>query len=260
MTPGTPVSGSRFPVPVSFEFYPPKTDEQREQLDRTVGKLRPHAPDYVSCTFGAGGSTLAYTSETVRHLRQAHALDAAPHISCVGGTREELRELLRLYKALGCRRIVALRGDLVRDLLDAQARLLRELLEESVGQHVAPARQRRGDGDVHPIGVEDDELRLEMARVVRRHVDRARGARGEIGRDEDVRDLHDRLSLDALTGIAPVRASLSRRSARRNGAPTGRYLAWMSSRSSRRFVTTSAGSSLPEAPPYPRNCVSSSRA
>ncbi len=99
-------------VPVSFEFYPPKTDEQREQLDRTVGKLRPHAPDYVSCTFGAGGSTLAYTSETVRHLRQAHALDAAPHISCVGGTREELRELLRLYKALGCRRIVALRGDL----------------------------------------------------------------------------------------------------------------------------------------------------
>ena len=112
MTPGTPVSGSRFPVPVSFEFYPPKTDEQREQLDRTVGKLRPHAPDYVSCTFGAGGSTLAYTSETVRHLRQAHGLDAAPHISCVGGTREELRELLRLYKALGCRRIVALRGDL----------------------------------------------------------------------------------------------------------------------------------------------------
>ena len=99
-------------VPVSFEFYPPKTDEQRAQLDRTVGKLAAHAPEYVSCTFGAGGSTLSYTSETVRHLRQTHGLEAVPHISCVGGSREELRELLRLYKALGCRRLVALRGDL----------------------------------------------------------------------------------------------------------------------------------------------------
>ena len=99
-------------VPVSFEFYPPKTDEQRAQLDRSVGRLKAHAPEYVSCTFGAGGSTLAYTSETVRHLRQSHGLEAVPHISCVGGTREELRELLRLYRALGCRKLVALRGDL----------------------------------------------------------------------------------------------------------------------------------------------------
>ena len=99
-------------VPVSFEFYPPKTDEQRAQLDRTMQRLKPHAPEYVSCTFGAGGSTLAYTSETVRHLRQEHGVEAVPHISCVGGTREELRELLRLYKALGCRKLVALRGDL----------------------------------------------------------------------------------------------------------------------------------------------------
>ena len=99
-------------VPVSFEFYPPKTDEQRAQLDRSVERLKAHAPEYVSCTFGAGGSTLAYTSETVRHLRQSHGLEAVPHISCVGGTREELRELLRLYRALGCRKLVALRGDL----------------------------------------------------------------------------------------------------------------------------------------------------
>ena len=99
-------------VPVSFEFYPPKTDEQRAQLDRTMERLKPHAPEYVSCTFGAGGSTLAYTSETVRHLRQEHGADAVPHISCVGGTREELRELLRMYKALGCSKVVALRGDL----------------------------------------------------------------------------------------------------------------------------------------------------
>ncbi len=99
-------------VPVSFEFYPPKTDEQRTQLDRTAKKLKAFAPSYVSCTFGAGGSTLSYTSETVRHLHQHHGLDAAPHLSCVGGTREEIRELLQLYRQLGCTRIVALRGDL----------------------------------------------------------------------------------------------------------------------------------------------------
>ena len=97
---------------ISFEFYPPKTDEQRALLDRTAQKLKQHAPDYVSCTFGAGGSTLSYTSETVRHLKQEHGFEAAPHLSCMGGSREEIRELLRLYRALGCRRIVALRGDL----------------------------------------------------------------------------------------------------------------------------------------------------
>ena len=99
-------------TPISFEFYPPKTDEQRSLLDRTAAKLKSYAPEYVSCTFGAGGSTLSYTSETVRHLHQTHGLDAAPHISCMGGSREEIRELLNLYRALGCRRLVALRGDL----------------------------------------------------------------------------------------------------------------------------------------------------
>ena len=97
---------------LSFEFYPPKTDDQRAQLDRTARKLKVHAPDYVSCTFGAGGSTLSYTSETVRHLNQHHGFEAAPHLSCVGGTREEIRELLKLYRAIGVKRIVALRGDL----------------------------------------------------------------------------------------------------------------------------------------------------
>lgn len=97
---------------ISFEFYPPKTDDQRAQLDRTAAKLKVHAPEYVSCTFGAGGSTLSYTSETVRHLNQHHGLQAAPHLSCVGGTREEIRELLKLYRAIGVKRLVALRGDL----------------------------------------------------------------------------------------------------------------------------------------------------
>lgn len=99
-------------VPISFEFYPPKTDDQRLQLDRTAARLKGQSPEYVSCTFGAGGSTLSYTPETVQRLRDKHGLEAAPHVSCMGGTREELRSLLKLYRALGCKRIVALRGDL----------------------------------------------------------------------------------------------------------------------------------------------------
>ena len=99
-------------IPVSVEFYPPKNDEQREQLRRTVNKLKAHQPDFVSVTFGAGGSTLSYTPETVRELRQTHELNGVPHLSCMGGTREEIRELLNLYKSLGCNRVVALRGDL----------------------------------------------------------------------------------------------------------------------------------------------------
>ena len=108
----TPIPVATRMLPLSFEFYPPKTDDQRAQLDRTASRLKVHAPEYVSCTFGAGGSTLSYTSETVRHLNQHHGLQAAPHLSCVGGTREEIRELLKLYRAIGVRRIVALRGDL----------------------------------------------------------------------------------------------------------------------------------------------------
>jgi methylenetetrahydrofolate reductase (NADPH) len=97
---------------VSFEFFPPKTDEQRAQLDKVAAKLTEATPEYVSVTFGAGGSTLSYTPETVSQLRSRHGLDAAPHVSCMGGTREELAALLARYREMGCRRIVALRGDL----------------------------------------------------------------------------------------------------------------------------------------------------
>jgi methylenetetrahydrofolate reductase (NADPH) len=97
---------------ISFEFFPPKTDEQRAQLDRTAKEMKALKPEYVSVTFGAGGSTLSYTSETVARLHQQHGLDVAPHLSCMGGTRQEIAELLDAYRAAGYRRIVALRGDL----------------------------------------------------------------------------------------------------------------------------------------------------
>lgn len=97
---------------ISLEFFPPKTDEQRQTLESALPRLKALNPEYVSVTFGAGGSTLSYTPETVRSLRQNHGLEAAPHVSCMGGTRDEIRQLLALYAEMGCRRIVALRGDM----------------------------------------------------------------------------------------------------------------------------------------------------
>ena len=98
-------------LPISFEFYPPKTDEQRTQLDRSAQRLKAHAPQFMSVTFGAGGSTLSHTPETVQRLRSEHGVAGVPHLTCVGGNREEIRSLLKLYRALGCDRVVALRGD-----------------------------------------------------------------------------------------------------------------------------------------------------
>jgi methylenetetrahydrofolate reductase (NADPH) len=97
---------------ISFEFFPPKTDEQRAQLDRAAELLKAHRPEYASVTFGAGGSTLSYTGDTVARLHRQHGLNVAPHLSCMGGTRDELGALLDSYRTAGYRRIVALRGDM----------------------------------------------------------------------------------------------------------------------------------------------------
>jgi methylenetetrahydrofolate reductase (NADPH) len=99
-------------IPISYEFFPPKTDEQRDTLEKTVGQLKTRQPEYVSMTFGAGGSTLSHTVDAVRGLRDRHALEAAPHLSCMGGSRDEIRALLNDYVSIGLNRIVALRGDL----------------------------------------------------------------------------------------------------------------------------------------------------
>lgn len=128
-------------LPISFEFYPPKTDEQRVQLDRSVQKLKAHAPQFMSVTFGAGGSTLSHTPETVQRLRSEHGVAGVPHLTCVGGNREEIRSLLKLYRALGCDRIVALRGDtpsgMVRSGDLRYASELVELIRAEHGGHFA---------------------------------------------------------------------------------------------------------------------------
>jgi methylenetetrahydrofolate reductase (NADPH) len=95
----------------SLEFFPPRDEAAQGRLVETVAALRSIDPAYVSVTFGAGGTTRDGTLETVRALTSI-GLDAAPHLSCIGSSRAELRELLDQYKAQGVRRIVALRGDL----------------------------------------------------------------------------------------------------------------------------------------------------
>ena len=95
----------------SIEFFPPKTPEGTEKLRITRAKLAALQPKYFSVTFGAGGTTQQGTLDTVIEIRK-EGFDAAPHLSCVGGTRESIRTILQQYKAQDIRRLVALRGDL----------------------------------------------------------------------------------------------------------------------------------------------------
>ncbi len=95
----------------SFEFFPPKTPEGMEKLRVTREKLAVLKPKFFSVTFGAGGSTRDRTLETVLEI-QHQGYEAAPHLSCIGATRADIRAILETYKQHGIRRIVALRGDL----------------------------------------------------------------------------------------------------------------------------------------------------
>lgn len=95
----------------SFEFFPPQTPEGVEKLTATRKRLALLKPAFFSVTFGAGGTTQDRTIEIVRQI-QAEEHNAAPHLSCVGSTRDNIRNILMNYKEMGIKRIVALRGDL----------------------------------------------------------------------------------------------------------------------------------------------------
>jgi methylenetetrahydrofolate reductase (NADPH) len=95
----------------SFEFFPPQTPEGIEKLRATRRQLAQLKPEFFSVTFGAGGSTRDRTLETVLEI-QGEGLPAAPHLSCIGSTGENIRAILRRYREAGIRRIIALRGDL----------------------------------------------------------------------------------------------------------------------------------------------------
>ncbi|MBV6476156.1 MAG: methylenetetrahydrofolate reductase [NAD(P)H] [Rhodocyclaceae bacterium] len=114
---------------ISFEFFPPQTAEGAEKLRATRRQLAQLKPAFFSCTFGAGGSTRDRTLETVLEM-QAEGLPAAPHLSCIGSTRDNVRAILARYRDAGIRRLVALRGDLPSGMADpGEFRHANELVE-----------------------------------------------------------------------------------------------------------------------------------
>ena len=96
---------------LSFEFFPPHSPEASLRLWRSVERLAPLAPDFVSVTFGAGGTTRDRTVTAIQTILERARLGVAGHLTCVGASREETLEVARSYRRLGVRRIVALRGD-----------------------------------------------------------------------------------------------------------------------------------------------------
>lgn len=96
---------------ISFEFFPPRTAEQKLVLESTWQKLAPLKPEYLSVTFGAGGTTLEATKEAVEALAASTDVPVAPHISCMAQSETMLRDLLCDYREMGVDRLVVLRGD-----------------------------------------------------------------------------------------------------------------------------------------------------
>src|ERR1051325_4736738 len=97
---------------ISFEFFPPKTDEgDRNLLEKTIPALSEAKPDFCSVTYGAGGSTRDKTLMIVDRIQKQHGLTAVAHLTCVCATREQIRDLLVQIRALGVRNVLALRGD-----------------------------------------------------------------------------------------------------------------------------------------------------
>src|SRR5438045_2033912 len=97
---------------ISFEFFPPKTDEgDKNLLEKTTPALLQTKPDYCSVTYGAGGSTRDKTLMIVDRIHREHGFTAVAHLTCVNSTKEQIRELLAQIRSLGVRNVLALRGD-----------------------------------------------------------------------------------------------------------------------------------------------------
>ena len=124
----------------SFEFFPPKTDAGAVKLREVTKTLATLQPEYFSVTYGAGGSTRDRSLGTVLEIQHESGRPAAPHLSCIGDSREELSELLSTYIANGVRHIVALRGDLPSGMGGAHGELayaadLVKFIRETTGDH-----------------------------------------------------------------------------------------------------------------------------
>ena len=109
----------KHPPVFSFEFFPPKTPEGVEKLRHTCNELATLHPRFFSVTFGAGGSTQERTSETVLDIQAESGIEAAPHLSCIGSTHQNIREILAGYCEKGIQHMIALRGDMPSGMQEA---------------------------------------------------------------------------------------------------------------------------------------------
>ena len=96
---------------ISFEFFPPKTDQGEEALFRTIDRLKVYQPDYASVTYGAGGSTRDKTVDIVGRIKRETGLEAMSHLTCVAQTREDVQSVLVRLDELGIENVLGLRGD-----------------------------------------------------------------------------------------------------------------------------------------------------
>src|SRR6478736_4338557 len=110
MTEINPATSSKLPN-ISFEFFPPKTEEMDRTLWDTIERLAPLAPNFVSVTYGAGGSTRERTHSTIARILKETNLTPAAHLTCVGAPKSEIDDVVARYHEIGVRHIVALRGD-----------------------------------------------------------------------------------------------------------------------------------------------------
>jgi methylenetetrahydrofolate reductase (NADPH) len=99
------------PISVSFEFFPPADDDMERTLWKSIGRLTPLSPRFVSVTYGADGSTRTRTHNVVVRIKRETRLIGAPHLTCVGASRGEILDVARQYWDQGIRHLVALRGD-----------------------------------------------------------------------------------------------------------------------------------------------------
>ncbi|VAW47067.1 5,10-methylenetetrahydrofolate reductase, partial [hydrothermal vent metagenome] len=111
-------SQQKHPQKFSLEFFPPRTEKGMEKLKNVIQELGTLTPEYMSVTYGAGGTTQERTLDTVRYIQDHTSFDAAPHLTCIGADKESVTELLNTYEAMGVNRIVALRGDLPSGMMD----------------------------------------------------------------------------------------------------------------------------------------------
>jgi len=123
-------SQKKHPKVYSFEFFPPKTEKGVANLRNTRGELASLDPRFFSVTFGAGGSTRERTFDTVCEIQHESDIEAAPHLSCIGSTKDSIRDILNLYRKEHIHHIVALRGDLPSGMgLPGEFRYANELVE-----------------------------------------------------------------------------------------------------------------------------------